>query len=947
MNSRSLLLVALIIFYLLVSINSFAARISGKVTDANDATGLTGVVINIKNTAKNTQTDLDGNYTLEGLEDGSYEIVFSYITYVQQVQTVKIKDNQDITLNIKLKPEGKELQEVNVRTNRITNTENATIMEVKNSSVIVSAISAGQIAKTMDRNAGDVVKRVPGVTIKDDRFIVVRGLADRYNTVWLNDAGAPSSEVDKKSFSFDILPSGLIDRILVYKTPSPELPGDFAGGMVKIYTKSIPDRNEYTVGLQTQYRQYSTGTDFNYTEPSKTDWMGYDDGQRGMPADAPAYISKAEPNNADVTRMFKNNWAVNTKKQTPDMRLNVAASNVFGIGKAKIGNTFGASYTNVSTNFQIERQAWDSSAPVYHYMDRQSVNNVNVALMNNTAVSIRNNKIEFKNLYNQTGRSIVTSRQNVYDTLLQVADERSYMQGYDSRAVYFSQLSGTHSSNNDNREYNWTLGYTDLFKNQPDLRRIKYSKQHDWDDTLYQAGIANVVDPINGGGRFYAQLFERVYSFNHLFKQKVNLWDKYSFDISAGNFIEYKERVFYARVLGYTIRPGFQAQQLTRQPINQIFSDSNIAGERLFNMDEITAPSDKYDAGNKLIASFVSLTLPVGNKVKVFGGVRYEHNTQTLHGYRNLDTLDPVVVTKYFLPSVNVTYNFNEKSLVRAAYGKTLNRPEFREWAPFYFYDFEERAEVYGSLFQSLIAPNGDTLKVAEIQNFDARWEYYPASGEMIHAGVFYKSFKNPIQQVMTRDADSRGFTFTNTESAWSAGAEIEVRKRLDFLDKLFNTKVFRDITLVGNAAWTKSEMMIGKIDTTSQFEKTQLQGQSPYMYNAALFYQNDNIGAQGSILYNVYGPRMYALGTTYTPSLADMPFHSLDLFLSKTFFKHYSITGGVQNLLNQSVVQTQDANVNNKFETNYDDDPQSPNDKQIMKYKPGRLYVIGVKIKF
>ena len=126
MNSRSLLLVVLIIFYLLVSINSFAANIKGKVTDASDQSALTGVVINIKKTAKNTQTDLDGNYTLEGLEDGTYEVVFSYITYIQQVQTVKIKDNQDVTLNIKLKPEGKELQEVNVRTNRITNTENAT-----------------------------------------------------------------------------------------------------------------------------------------------------------------------------------------------------------------------------------------------------------------------------------------------------------------------------------------------------------------------------------------------------------------------------------------------------------------------------------------------------------------------------------------------------------------------------------------------------------------------------------------------------------------------------------------------------------------------------------------------------------------------------------------------------------------------------------------------------
>jgi outer membrane receptor for ferrienterochelin and colicin len=161
---------------------------------------------------------------------------------------------------MKMMPEITVLKDQVVKSARITYTENAVINEIRQSNAVVSGTSAAQISKTMDRNAADVVKRIPGVTIQDDRFVIIRGLPDRYNTVFLNDAGTPSSESDKRAFSFDMIPAGLIDRVLIFKTPSPELPGDFAGGMVKVYTSSLPDKNKITVSLQTCSREFSTGT---------------------------------------------------------------------------------------------------------------------------------------------------------------------------------------------------------------------------------------------------------------------------------------------------------------------------------------------------------------------------------------------------------------------------------------------------------------------------------------------------------------------------------------------------------------------------------------------------------------------------------------------------------------------------------------------------------------
>lgn len=934
-----------LIVLLAISLSSFAANITGTVKDAGDGSPLTGVIINIKNTSIATQTDADGNFEFTGLNDGKYELVFAFVTYKKYTAAVTIAGGADVVLDIKLKSENRELKGVSVSGNRVTHTENAVMMEMKKSSLVVSGISAAQIGKTMDRNAADVVKRIPGVTVSDDRFIVVRGLFDRYNTVWLNDAIAPSSEVDKRSFSFDLIPSGLIDRIMVYKTPAPDLPGDFAGGMIKIYTTSLADKTQYGLSLQSSYRQYSTGTNFSYEQPSSTDWLGYDDGKRSIPAGTPTFVNTSDPNIADITKAFPNDYLLKTKSQSPDYRLNGSASNVWKLKKLKIGNTFGLSYSNISTNYSIDRQSWtDTSSRDFHYIDRQAENKNSVGILDNAAVSWGNNKIEFKNLYNQIGKSTVTLRNTApldwRDTLHPRGIEKSYLIGYESRATYNAQFTGTHKSKNDNRKYMWTIGYTDLFKNQPDLRRLKYTKQIGEVDSLFNASIAATADPVYGG-RYYARLSEHTYNFNHQYTQKVRV-RKYSFEVNVGNNIEYKKRNFNSRLLGYTIKTigNPNSLHLNRLPIQEIFADSNL-GDKKFKMAESTDGTYNYSAHNKLIASFVSVKLPIGKHISILGGVRNEYNIMNLQGYTTSGSISPEVTTNYYLPSVNVTYNFRDNMLVRAAYGKTLNRPEFREWSPLSFYDFDNKALIYGSLY----AVPGDTLKVAKVQNFDLRWEWYPSTGEMVHFGGYYKSFKDPIQQVIVggnASADSRSYTFTNANKATCMGLELDARKNLMFLDDAFKTNFFKDFSLVANAALIKSSLTLGNSSVlTSQIPNTPLQGQSPYMINAGLFYQNDTLGIQASVLYNVFGQRIYLLGDTVVPSIGELPFRSLDAVVSKTFYKLVTINFGVQNLLNSSITRIQDFNMNNKFENN----PMS-GDRQVFTYKPGRYYTLGIKFR-
>ncbi len=929
-----------------------AATITGKVVDAETHQPLEGVIVHLSGSSLGAATDATGLFQLIEVKEGLYELVASYISFKTETVKISLKEDETKTINIELKPDNGEktnLKEVTIKSKKQTHTENALLLEMHQANQIVSGISAMQIAKTQDRNAADVVKRIPGVTILEDRFIMVRGLYDRYNTTWLNDAGAPSAEMDKKSFSFDLIPSGQIDRILIYKTPSPELPGDFAGGMVKLYTSSIPEKNQTSIGFQTSIREYTTGSSFNYNPKGKTDWLGYDDGTRAIPSFVPTKVQGNEGNINVITQSFNNNWKIFQKTATPDLRFSFTKSNVGTWKGLTIGNVLGLNYSSTVTNNQIIRRDFeqaDTNTQTFSYKDQESIQKNSVAIMENTGVSFGKSRIEWKNIYNRNGKASVIIRDYQPDpyTVDRFLAERNYIMSYQSIATFSSQLNGTHTSKDDNTKYTWTLGYNNLIKDQPDLRRIRYNKASDaTPDSMYAASaIASQVDPVYGGGRFFAKLQEHVYSFNHNLNKKLEL-KHYKFELNAGNYIEYKDRTFDARLFGYTAKTTTPFSYKTLG-INEIFAPENVGDANQFKISESTNKGDSYTAENKLIATYVALVLPVGDKIKISGGVRHEINLQSLHSYTlSGSPISIDLAAKILLPSVNIAYNFNEKSLVRFAYGKTINRPEFREQAPFYFYDNEDRAGLYGALYPSLFNPQGKPLRIAKIDNFDVRWELYPSNGELIQIGAFYKSFIDPIQKVLIIGGDNKDFTFVNTQSAKVYGVEAEIRKNLLFADEYFHTKAFQYFTLVGNVSLIKSEMIIGNEATNNIYPDlpvAKMQGQSPYTINLGTYFQQDAKGLRGSLLYNVFGPRTYSLGLGPVANLYELPFHSLDFNFEKTFNKHYLFNIGIQNLLNSRIAMAYDFDNNNKID--------ATESKFMWKdYRSGRYLSIGFKLKF
>ncbi len=271
-----------------VCLSAQTGSIKGVITDKKTKETIIGANVYIEGTTIGSTTNLDGQYEIRNIKPGVYIVIVSFISYKQQhFQKVKVSANQTTAVNAELEESVTTIAEVVVSGTRKKDTEVSMINSIKNSDAVVSGVSGQQISKTTDKDASEVVRRIPGVTIIDDRFIVVRGLNERYNTVSLNGAATPSSESDVKAFSFDVIPSNAIDRILVFKTPSPELPADFAGANIQIVSKNTPDKNIFSICYNTGFKTSTTGKSFQTYDGGATDYLGYDDGTRAIPSIIP------------------------------------------------------------------------------------------------------------------------------------------------------------------------------------------------------------------------------------------------------------------------------------------------------------------------------------------------------------------------------------------------------------------------------------------------------------------------------------------------------------------------------------------------------------------------------------------------------------------------------------------------------------------------------------
>ncbi len=911
-------------------------RLSGHITDKATKEGVYGAMVIVSGTAKAAPADADGLFNLD-LAPGTYTIKVASVGFKgAEFPGIVIREGQTTTLNAALADNNTQLAGVTVVGQKQTGTEMSLINDLRKSEVVVSGVSAEQIVKTQDRDAAEVVKRIPGVTIQDSRFILIRGLSERYNTVMLNDALAPSSEADTRAFSFDILPASVIDRILVFKSAAPELPGEFGGGVVKVYTRNSALQNATLASVSTSYRTGTTLGDFTTSTRSSTDFLGFDGGTRKLPDAFPTNLTNVGvTQRADLGRQLPNDWSPRTRTATPDLRLSLGVTRVWDWKSAQISTVTAVSYSDTHEQVGIERFRYDNydaqagrSGIQYRFQDQRGTQNTRLGVVHNWAVRLDNrNKLEFRNLFNQLGMNQITTRegQNLGDgTDLRAAGLR-----YDARSVYSGQLQGTHDLADDRTTLNWTTGYSFSNRNQPDLRR--YSSQR----ITGSGDPFRVVIPgtasASEASRFYSDLTEHTVMASGQWERRFgadSLPAETRPKLRAGFYAERKMRDFSARWTSFTIanRATFD-YALLELPILQIFAPQNVDAVTGFALEEGTSPSDAYTASNTLGAGYVSGVLPLGTRLNLTGGVRVEAFQQRLNSARyggvkvNVDTL---VVS--ILPSFNATYTFSKRKLLRLAGGVTVNRAEFRELAPFSFYDFEQNYQIDGN----------PRLKPARIYNADLRYEFYPTAGELVSLGVFGKVFENPIEKTVRPSSGDPIFLYQNATRAVTGGVELEARQTLA---PLTANPVLSRFGLTLNASLIASKVTLTEAQARVQESKRQMQGQSPYILNTGIFYQDDERGLSASVLYNVVGKRIFAVGVlSQEPTIYEMPRNVLDFQVTKRVGTHFEVKAGIQDIFNQRIRFVQDSNSDGKI---------TGLDENIFSYRRGQYSTVTLLYRF
>lgn len=922
------------------SMPTWAQQIKGVVIDQKSKETLIGAVVTVDGTNVKAITNIDGNFQIDGLDkEKKYTLYINYVGYkTQKIDGVQAKDADQV---IALQPDEQQLKEVTVTAVERRNTDAAMIQVAKNSPVIVSNVSAQEISRTQDTNAGEVIRRVPGVSLIDDKFVMVRGLSQRYNNVWVNGGAVPSSEADSRAFSFDIIPSSQIDNLTIVKSPTAEYPADYSGGFIIVNTKEIPAENSFNIAVGGNWNTSSAFQNFSYSKGSGTDFLGFDNGLRSLnggihAALNPQLNANGKPVGDYATSLLgnglNNDWLVKNRKPLGDLKLAASLNQRWMLGGRTLGMLAALNYTNEYRTYEnmennlygIYDAANDKPNYLRHSVDDQYNNNVRLgAMLNFTFLSKDgNHKYQLKNIFNQLATSRYTWRDGVS---AQSNLERSAEYYYRSRTTYNGQLTGKHTFTSD--ALDWSIGYAYANRHLPDRRRYLI------DDAL-ESGVY-ALSTGNDISREWTQLDEHILSLGvndkHHFK-----FGNFEPDLQVGAYGEYRTREYQTRnfIYNWNVSDNNMPSDFRHSDIPTLLSsEANMGYDKLYLLEE-KQMRNNYRGHNTLGAGYLALSLPFG-KLGIHAGVRFEHNDMELisnsRDYEKSESSRHYKTDDVF-PSLNTTYKISDQHQVRLSYGRSINRPEFREVSSSVYYDFDLASNVQGNT----------ELKNCYVDNLDLRYEWYPSRGELISLAVFYKHFDSPIEWTYTvAGGTDLIYSYKNAKSANNYGVELDIRKNLGFIG-------LKDFSWSFNGALIKSKVQFEK---GAKEEDRPMQGQSPYLISTGIFYKNAPLKMDIALLYNRIGKRIIGVGrsegstgddsNSRVPHSYEMPRNTIDFSLAKKFGEHLELKLNVRDLLAEKIYYKQFADVT------YSDGSKKEVEEIARCYKPGRNIGLQAIYKF
>jgi hypothetical protein len=823
--------------------------------------------------AKTVLSEADGTYTIT-LAPGKYTLVFSAPGGEPTTRDVTVVAGGTLVVDI-IPDLGSE--EIIVYDTIDLRSDSGLLAQRRAATTVSDSIGAEQISRSPDSNASDAAKRMVAATVQDNRYVVIRGLGGRYSLTLLNGVPVPSPDPDVPAAPLDLFPASMVTNLTINKTFAPDQPGNFAGGALSIDTRTYPSQFTFRAKASISGDSESSFRTVRNYGGGSYDALGYDDGTRALPSQIPSDRLAGDPTlsadqRAAQASSFSNRWTMGSTTAMPNLGLSATIGDTVPVKDERLGYIASLSYGLKSTRrvTHIARVGESDGQGGYlpsvlQLEDNQGTQSANLSALGATSATLNDNhQLNALVLYSHSADDSASQVTGTGDSTAIV--DRTRLR-FLERSLTFLQLVGDDRLAEGKVRIGWQGNLALVGQSEPDTRDLLRTQTPDGYVIDRSSGSAerlySELDDTTGGGGVDVSLLLG------------------SATLKAGTAISSSNRDYQSRRFHFDIT-GANASLDPRDAF-----DSRNAGNGM-SVRESTLPTDGYSATRTIAAAYAQAELEPLRDLHILAGARFETSALDIGLSSKIDLMAPPTMDtsrrdNALMPSINAVYDVSKSSKLRAAYGLTVARPNFREVSPALYFDYVRRRAIGGN----------PELDQTSIHNFDLRWETFLGESELLAASVFAKRFVKPIEQILEDAGDGQNVSFANADGADSYGVELEARLSLARLTPALSAfSLGTNLSLIGS-----------KIDVAGA--DRELQGQSPYVANLGVAYAS-KVGTRVDVLYNSFGRRIEEVGTGGAGDVYEEAFHRLDFTVSQEMGSRLKFKLSGTNLLNQRVVRTQ-----------------------------------------
>lgn len=847
-----------------------AENIKGTVVDKTTKEPLIGATIQVAGTTMGTITDFDGKFELPELENKAYTLIISYVSY--QTQEIQVDATKPQSLEVTLSSDDKQLNEVTVVARKNLEGEKALLLERKKASVAVENIGSKEMSIKGISNVEEGVKKITGISIASAGQLIVRGLGDRYSTTTLNGLPIASPNPDNKLIPLDLFPTSTVKNITVSKVYEANTFADYSGAHIDISTKESTGGDFFNIGFNMGGQFNTLLQDFYTMDRAQSLFKNPGIDSRFINMEKTDFETAVKNENP-----FNTTFDVKNRISLPNFSGNIAGGKDWEVGGQTLSllASFTASNGEQTTRDAFFRTLEAGGSTLDRFNYDSYAQELKLGALANLSYTLRT--------ADHIGYTFFYSR-NIVDTYMRregIDYEDHNLIGNNNTTHIYSlqnhQINGHHEFGKQ-WELNWSGSYSKTESNEPDRRQLMFEKDGD-ELKLFKLNRQETM-------RYFGALNEEEWVGDI---RSIYRFDEKNF-LRFGAVYKDKQRDFNSTRFYYNLsklNPEITDTYITS---NFMGYDNVQNGTIVINRDQ--QPKDQYEAGHTIYAAFAETEYYPMDNFLLNIGLRYERSEQWVNyatdgGQAKRNELN----TNDLFPAVNMKYTLDPSNSLRLSVSRTVTRPSFIEMAPFLY------QESYGS---SQIRGNAD-LKNGYNYNLDLRYEFFDSNNvnNMIALTGYGKILQDPIERTQTLSGGAAVHSFQNASTGVAAGLEVELRRELT-----------RDIRVGVNGSFMYTNVKLPEDGGAYTNAQRALQGASPYLVNADISYTptiRNEKPLTATLLYNLQGPRIHAVGISGLGDEKQLPVHTLDFVASYQLNNHFSLKLEVTDLLNQDIVFKQE----------------------------------------